>query len=94
MAPGSGLAGAAVAWPAKLVEAGGSPFNFEDDKQAIAEGRTNTASRSNSAPLGAGVTRFVLLTIGLIWLFVLSMVIVRQEEGDLRWPTVKRRLWL
>jgi membrane protease YdiL (CAAX protease family) len=45
-------------------------------------------------PLGAGVTRFVLLTIGLIWLFVLSMIIVRQEEGDLRWATVKRRLRL
>jgi uncharacterized protein len=47
-----------------------------------------------SDPLGAGVTRFVLLTIGLIWLFVLSMIIVRQEEGDLRWATVKRRLRL
>jgi membrane protease YdiL (CAAX protease family) len=45
-------------------------------------------------PLGAGVTRFVLLTIGLVWLFVLSMIIVRQEEGDLRWATVKRRLRL
>jgi uncharacterized protein len=45
-------------------------------------------------PLGAGVTRIVLLTIGLIWLFVLSMIIVRQEEGDLRWATVKRRLRL
>ena len=48
----------------------------------------------NSDPLGAGVTRIVLLTIGLIWLFVLSMIIVRQEAGDLRWATVKRRLRL
>jgi CAAX protease family protein len=48
----------------------------------------------NSDPLGAGVTRFVLLLIGLIWLFVLSMIIVRREEGDLRWATVKRRLRL
>ena len=47
-----------------------------------------------SDPLGAGVTRLVLLTFGLIWLFVLSMIIVRQEEGDLRWVTVKRRLRL
>src|ERR671913_1414213 len=45
-----------------------------------------------SDPLGAGVTRIVLLTVGLIWLFVLSMIIVRREEGDLRWATVKRRL--
>ncbi len=48
----------------------------------------------DSDPLGAGVTRVVLLTLGLIWLFVLSMIIVRQEEGDLRWATVKRRLRL
>ena len=45
-------------------------------------------------PLGAGVTRFVLLTFGLIWLFVLSMIIVRKEEGDLHWATVRRRLRL
>jgi membrane protease YdiL (CAAX protease family) len=48
----------------------------------------------SSDPLGAGVTRIGLLTLGLIWLFVLSLIIVRQEEGDLRWATVKRRLWL
>jgi CAAX protease family protein len=47
-----------------------------------------------SDPLGAGVVRVVLITIGLIWLFTLSMIIVRQEEGDLRWSTVKRRLRL
>ena len=47
-----------------------------------------------SDPLGSGVTRIVLLTLGLVWLFVLSMIIVRREEGDLRWETVKRRLRL
>jgi hypothetical protein len=47
-----------------------------------------------SNPFGSGVTRVVLLTLGLIWLFVLSMIIVRREEGDLRWATVKRRLRL
>ena len=45
-------------------------------------------------PFGAGVTRLVLLAVGLIWLFVLSMIFVRQEQGDLRWATIKRRLWL
>jgi hypothetical protein len=35
-------------------------------------------------PLGAGVTRIVVLTVGLIWLFALSMIIVRREEGNLR----------
>jgi len=47
-----------------------------------------------SDPLGAGVTRLVLLAVGLVWLFVLSMIIVRREEGNLRWATVKRRLRL
>ncbi len=45
-------------------------------------------------PLGAGVLRMLLLTLGLIWQFVLSLLIVRQEAGDLRWATVKRRLRL
>ena len=47
-----------------------------------------------SDPLGAGVTRVVLLTLGLGWLCVLSLLIVRREEGDLRWATVTRRLRL
>ena len=47
-----------------------------------------------SDPLGAGVTRLSLLAVGLVWLFVLSMIIVRREEGDLRWATIKRRLQL
>ena len=47
-----------------------------------------------SDPLGAGVTRLVLLALGLVWLFVLSMIIVRREEGDLRWTTIKHRLRL
>jgi membrane protease YdiL (CAAX protease family) len=45
-------------------------------------------------PLGSGVTRMIVMTVGLIWLFVLSMIIVYREEGDLRWATVRRRLWL
>jgi uncharacterized protein len=42
------------------------------------------APDSGSDPLGSGVTRVVLLMLGLIWLFVLSMIIVRREVGDLR----------
>jgi len=59
----------------------------------------------NSDPLGAGVTRMGLLTVGLIWLFFLSMIIVRKEEAIKRRlrlntpldPTTgktRRRLWL
>lgn len=45
-------------------------------------------------PVGAGVARVILLTVGLIWLFVLAMIIVYREEGDLHWSTLKRRMWL
>jgi membrane protease YdiL (CAAX protease family) len=45
-------------------------------------------------PLGSGVTRLVWMTVGLIWQFVLALIIVRREEGDVRWTTVRRRLWL
>ncbi len=45
-------------------------------------------------PIGAAVTRVGALTVGLVWQFVLSMIIVRREEGDLRWSTIRRRLWL
>lgn len=45
-------------------------------------------------PLGSAVTRVVLLTIGLMWEFVLCLIIVRQEEGSLAWGTLKSRLWL
>jgi membrane protease YdiL (CAAX protease family) len=48
----------------------------------------------HSAPLGAGLTRIGVFMLGLIWQFVLSLLIVRQEEGALRWATVKRRLRL
>ncbi len=47
-----------------------------------------------SDPLGAGATRLALLTIGLAWTFLLSLIIIRQEEGSLSWATVKRRLRL
>jgi uncharacterized protein len=52
------------------------------------------APDSGADPLGFGITLLVILTLGLVWLFVLSMIIVRREEGDLRWATVKQRLRL
>jgi uncharacterized protein len=45
-------------------------------------------------PVGAVVTRYGVLTIGLIWQFILSLIIVYREEGDLRWTTIQRRLRL
>ena len=45
-------------------------------------------------PVGAAMTRIGVLTVGLVWQFVLSMIIVRREEGDLRWSTIQQRFWL
>lgn len=45
-------------------------------------------------PLGAGSTKTILLTAGLVWLFVLSLIILWREEGDIRWRTMRRRFWL
>lgn len=47
-----------------------------------------------SDPVGAVVTRLGALTVGLIWLFILSLIMVFREEGDLRWATIRRRLRL
>jgi uncharacterized protein len=36
----------------------------------------------------------VLLTLGLIWQFVLVVVLVHRERGSLRWAVLKDALWL
>jgi uncharacterized protein len=55
------------------------------------------------APLVAGqldgpvaLTRALLvgLTVGLIWQFVLVMLLVHRERGSLRWAVLKDALWL
>lgn len=52
------------------------------------------APNFGSDPLAAGVTRMVLITLGLMWQFALTLIIVRREEGDLRLATIRRRLRL
>src|SRR5215218_2846460 len=39
-------------------------------------------------------TLLALLTIGLIWQFVLVVVLVYRERGSLRWSVLKDALWL
>ncbi len=34
------------------------------------------------------------LTAGLVWQFVLVMVLIRREQGTLRWPVLREALWL
>ena len=37
---------------------------------------------------------YVSLTVGLVWQFVLVAVLVRREQGTLRWSRVRDALWL
>jgi uncharacterized protein len=37
---------------------------------------------------------YVSLTVGLVWQFLLVAVLVRREQGTLRWSTVRDALWL
>ena len=36
----------------------------------------------------------ICLAAGLVWQFVLVVILVRQELGELRWPRVRDALWL
>ena len=38
-----------------------------------------------SDPIGAGYARMGTFAIALAWVFLLSLIIVYREEGDLRW---------
>jgi membrane protease YdiL (CAAX protease family) len=43
-------------------------------------------------PMGKAL--YVSLTVGLVWQFVLVGVLLRREQGTLRWSTVRQALWL
>ena len=42
----------------------------------------------------AALLRIELLTVGLIWQFVLAMIILYREEGNIWLSTISRRFWL
>lgn len=44
--------------------------------------------------LDAGLMRIKLFTVGLVWQFVLSLLILYREEGNIRLETIRRRFWL
>lgn len=52
------------------------------------------AMSAGLAPTDAGLLRMKLLTVGLVWQFVLSMIILYREEGNIRLGTMSRRFWL
>jgi hypothetical protein len=50
-------------------------------------------------PCGSGLRSFaeallMLLTVGLIWQFVLVLILLRRELGSLEWRRVRDALWL
>jgi uncharacterized protein len=45
-------------------------------------------------PMDAGLLRIKLLAVGLLWQFVLAMIILYHEEGNIRLGTLRRRFWL
>jgi len=45
-------------------------------------------------PVDAGLLRMKLVTVGLIWEFVLAIIILYREEGNIRLSTISRRFWL
>jgi len=52
-------------------------------------------SMSNGlSPVDAGLLRIKLLTLGLVWQFILSMLILYREEGNIRFETIRHRFWL
>jgi membrane protease YdiL (CAAX protease family) len=40
------------------------------------------------------ITRMAVVTVGLVWEFILAMLLLYQETGNLRWSTIRQRLWL
>ena len=47
-----------------------------------------------SGPTALPRALILSLTAGLIWQFCLVLLVVRREQGTLRWPVVKAALWL
>jgi uncharacterized protein len=45
-------------------------------------------------PAKPGFERLAILTLGLIWQFVLVLYLIYTENGDVRWATLKSKLWL
>lgn len=52
------------------------------------------AMSADLASMDAGLLRMKLLAVGLIWQFMLAMIILHREEGNIRLGTISRRFWL
>ena len=45
-------------------------------------------------PLHPGITYWLLIILGMVWQFILSLVIISRELGTLRWSAIRQRTWL
>ena len=39
-----------------------------------------------------GLVYWMLIVVGMVWQFVVSLAVLRRELGGLHWPTVKERI--
>ena len=46
------------------------------------------------SPLHPGITYWLLLIVGMVWQFVVSLVIMYRELGTLHWSAICKRTWL
>jgi membrane protease YdiL (CAAX protease family) len=44
--------------------------------------------------LHPGLVHWMLMVVGMMWQFVVSLAVLRHELGGLHWPTLKKRIWL
>ena len=60
----------------------------------LAWGVAPLLARSLDGPTAFARALLLCLTVGLFWQFVLIVVLVRREQGTLRWSVVRQALWL
>ena len=53
-----------------------------------------TLAHSFSGPAALPQALILSLGAGLIWQFILVLIVVRREQGTLSWPVLKAALWL
>jgi hypothetical protein len=46
------------------------------------------------SPLHPGIIYWLLIIAGMVWQFVVSLVIIYRELGTLRWSAIRQRTWL
>ena len=44
--------------------------------------------------LHPGLVHWMLMVVGMMWQFLVSLAVLRHELGGLHWPTLKKRIWL